>query len=1062
MYSHLHHRRRRLLAYSVGCALVLSFCLVCTLAVAAQTDRSAVYAGMKWRLIGPHRAGRVTAVAGIVGQPAVYYFGTPGGGVWKTTNAGRTWQSIFDSAHVASIGALALAPSNPKIIYVGTGERGNGNGVYKSSDAGATWTNVGLRETNSISSLIVDPKNPDIVIAGAVGPFADGDDRGIFKTTDGGKNWTRAFFKDSKTGILDMCADPDDSRIIYAAAGTLAFGPGAPRPAGPGSFIYRSNDEGSTWAPVGGAGLPTEYRGRLGIAVAPGTSGKRVYAIMSQGFFRSDDAGETWQKFTSDPRVLGSGYFSRVFVNPKNADDVFVMQTATYRSLDGGKTFAAFKGEPSGEDDHVMWIAPDDPQRMIMGTDQGAVITFDDGGTWTEWFNQPTGEMYHVTTDTEFPYRLYASQQDSGSVVVPSRSDFGQITLRDWFPSGSFESGYIAPDPSNPNFIYSVGWFGTVLRLDRRTNQIATVFVPGPKYRYTWETPLVFSPTDSKSLYVGMQHVLKTVDGALNWKEISPDLTVKPAAAKQSHHADANENDEEDKPQAPASGVIQTIALSAAKSGVIWVGTSTGLVQFTRDDGKNWQNVTPPGLPARTAIILVEASPLNSDTAYAIANSFLDTHPYIFRTRDAGQTWQKIVNGLPEKGIARVVREDPVRTGLIYAGTETGAHVSFDGGDHWQPLNMNLPTVSVRDLKVHGNDLLAATYGRGLWSLDNLSPLRNVNDKTSTAKVHLFAPDTATRVRWDNWPDTPLPADTAAGENPADGAIIDYYLQSDVAGEITLDIRDEHGRPVRHYSSTATAINKLPANAPEFWFAPLAVLSTKAGLHRFVWNLQWEHPATLPFGYYGRLLEYTEYTVPDHAVAGQTPRDQPPGPYAVPGRYEVILTVGGQTYRQPLLVKADPRVSASPEDLQAQLDLARQITDGMASSYTSYYDVAALTAALADRRTSKPDVKELADALTELAKQVGELADGTEALPGFGPINRDLARYLAMIESGDMRPAASARENAAAVCGALTTNLARWRVINSENLPAVNRLLQQHGIAIVPTVQPPADPRCVP
>jgi photosystem II stability/assembly factor-like uncharacterized protein len=669
--------------------------------------------------------------------------------------------------------------------------------------------------------------------------------------------------------------------------------------------------------------------------------------------------------------------------------------------------------------------------------------------------------MYHVSTDNAFPYRLYASQQDTGSVVVPSRSDFGQITLRDWFPSGAFESGYIAPDPANPNFIYSIGWFGTVLRLDRSTNQLSTVFVPGPKYRYTWETPLVFSPTDPKTLYVGMQHVLKTNDGAVTWTEVSPDLAAKPAAAKQSHHADVDD-EEDDKPQGPVNGVIQTIAPSAAKAGVIWVGTSTGLVQLTRDAGKTWQNVTPPGVPGRGAINLIEASPLNADTAYAVANAFPDSHPYIYRTRDAGRTWQKIVSGLPEKGIARVVREDPARTGLLYAGTETGAHVSFDGGDHWQSLSMNLPTVAVSDLKVHGNDLVASTYGRGLWSLDNLSPLRKVDDQTSEDRVHLFPPEVATRVRWDNWPDTPLPADTAAGQNPPDGAIIDYYLQSDVSGEATLDIRDEQGRTVRHYSSAVPPARERLANAPEFWFAPPSVLSTKAGLHRFVWNLQWEHPNTLPFGYYGRLLDYTEYTVPDHAIAGQTPRDQPPGPYVVPGRYEVVLTIAGETHRQPLVVKADPRVSASQADLQAQLDLAQQITDGMASSYKSFYDVAALTRALAARRKSKPDVKELTDAIRVLEKQIAELADGTDASPGFGLINRDLARYLTMIESGDMRPAQSARANAAVACEALRTNLARWRLVNSDKLPALNKLLQQNHLDAVPMIQPPADPLCVP
>jgi hypothetical protein len=672
--------------------------------------------------------------------------------------------------------------------------------------------------------------------------------------------------------------------------------------------------------------------------------------------------------------------------------------------------------------------------------------------------------MYHVTTDDSFPYRLYASQQDTGSVVVPNRSDFGQITFRDWFPSGSFESGYIAPDPANSNFIYSIGWFGTVLRLDRTTNQISTVFVPGPKYRYTWETPLVFSPTDSKTLYVGMQHVLKTTDGAATWVEISPDLTAKAAAVKQ-NHAELNkgrdEGEEDDKPQAPVNGVIQTIAPSAAKSGIIWVGTSTGLVQLTRDAGATWQNVTPPALPERCSIILIEASPTEADTAYAIASAPPDSHPYIYRTRDAGKAWHKIVAGLPDKGIARVVREDPTRRGLVYAGTETGAHVSFDGGDHWQPLQLNLPAVSVRDLKVHGGDLVAATYGRGLWALDNLSPLRQLDDKTTKSKVHLFQPATAWRVRWDSWPDTPLPADTAAGQNPPDGAVIDYYLKSDMKKEMTLQIRDEHGRTVHSYSCTAPPAQKLPPNVPEYWFAPPNLLSGSAGLHRFVWNLQWMHPATLPYGYYGRPLGYTEYTVPDHAIAGQTPRYQPPGPFVVPGKYEVVLTVDGESYRQSLVVQLDPRVQTSQSDLQSQLDLARQIVDGMESSYSSYYQIASLRLALGERQKSlaaMPEAKDAIAATTVLEKELGEIQDADGE--GVGPINRDLARYLIMIESADVRPAASARQNAAVSCEALKKSLMRWRIVNSDRLPALNKLLEANHLAALTTVAPPADPIC--
>lgn len=1059
-------QHRRMFGLLVMFALIGAASITLTPRVCAQQYDPATYAGMQWRLIGPHRAGRVTAVAGIPGRPEIYYFGTPGGGLWKTIDGGRVWRPIFDDTHQAAIGALGLAPSKPEIIYVGTGEQVPGNGVYKSTDGGETWANTGLRDTSAISSLIIDPHDPNIVLVGAVGPPIPSDERGIFKTIDGGKTWQKVWFLDNKTAISDMCADPDNSQIIYAATGTVRLNRRDPPPQGKGSEILKSVDGGQTWQPVGGAALPDQYRGRIGIVVAPGTAGKRVYAIMNQGLFRTDDGGEKWERITSDPRILGSGYFSRVHVNPKNADMVYVMQTATYRSTDGGKTFSGFKGEPSGEDDHVMWIAPDDPRRMIMGTDQGAVITMDDGKTWTEWYNQPTGEMYHVTTDTSFPYRLYASQQDSGSVAVPNRSDFGQITFRDWFPSGSFESGYIAPDPGNANFIYSIGWFGTVLRLDRTTNQIATVFVPGPKYRYTWETPLVFSPTDPQTLYVGMQHVLKTNDGARTWVEISPDLTTKPGDAKKNHaESTVADDDEDDRPQAPANGVIQTIAPSAAKAGTIWVGTSTGQVQLTRDSGATWQNVTPPGLPERSAIILIEASPTDAETGYAIDLAAPDSHPYIYRTRDAGKTWQKIVTGLPEQGPARVVREDPARRGLVYAGTETGAYVSFDGGDHWQPLQLNLPTVSVRDLKVHGSDLLAATYGRGLWALDNLSPLRQLDVQTAQSSVHLFQPETAWRVRWDSWPDTPIPADTAAGQNPPDGVFIDYYLKSDAKKEITLQIRDEHGRTVRSYSSKPPPAQTHPPNVPDYWFAPDNVLSRSAGLHRFVWNLQWMYPATLPFGYYGKLLDYTEYTVPDHAVAGQTPRYQPPGPFVVPGTYEVVLTVDGQSYRQSLVVKLDPRVQTAPAELQSQLDLARQMVDGMESSYSSYYQIATLQLAVGARKKSlaglsgAKEAKEISAALTALEQELNEIQDGKDG-DGVGPVNRDLARYLIMIESADVAPAASARENAAAACEALKKDLMRWRLVNSDRLPALNKLLEANHLAALTTVMAPTDPIC--
>src|SRR6266849_3180361 len=711
--------------YFIRVFLAVLSIVVPGIAAIAQPYNPESFSAMKWRLVGPHRAGRVMTVAGIPGKPAIYYFGTPGGGVWKP---------IFDDAHVASIGALALAPSNPDIIYVGTGEETVGNGLYKSTDAGKTWTRAGLEDTRYITAIIVDPRDPNIVLVSARDYFLAGPGRGIFRTTDGGKTWNRVFFKDDKTSVVDLEAAPDDPGIIYAATYSLLINPNDRRALGVDSQILKSTDEGATWQQLSSTGLPESGRGTIGLAVAPTTKGNRVYAIINSGFFRSDDGGVNWQRSTTDPRITGSTFFGKTYSDPRNPDIVYVMQTSMYRSTDGGKSFESYKGAPSGEDQHVLWIDPSDTQRMILGSDQGAIVSLDGGQTWSDWFTQPTGQFYHVITDNEFPYRAYAAQQDSGSVAVLSRSDFGMITYRDWFSTGAFESGYIAPDPLNSNLIYSVGWYGSVFRLDRTTGQIATVFGPGAKYRYTWETPLVFSPRDPKTMYLGMQYVLKTNDGTQTWAAISPDLTQRPEAGSGANRP-------------PDQGVIQTIAPSAARAGEIWVGTSTGLVQLTRDNGASWNNVTPAGMPERPEIRLIEASAVDAETAYVIAAAFGGSKPYVYRTHDAGKTWQRIVTGLPESSIAQVVREDPLRQGLLYAGTETGAYISFDGGDHWRPLQLNLPTTSVRDLNVHGNDLVAATYGRGLWILDDLSPLRQISAGVSAGNAYLFKSSNAVRAR---------------------------------------------------------------------------------------------------------------------------------------------------------------------------------------------------------------------------------------------------------------------------------------------------------------------------
>lgn len=1028
--------------------------------VRAQQVDPKLFAAMRWRLIGPFRAGRVTAVAGVPDDPAVYYMGTPGGGVWKTTDGGDVWRPIFDQEHVASIGALALAPSNPDIIYVGTGEQTPGNGMYKSADGGATWTHIGLEDTHYIQAVIVDPRDPDIVIVGAAGDLVPGPNRGVYKTKDGGRSWEKVLYKDDAVGVVDLCVDPGNRRVLYASLETHAFRRPKPgeKPPQPFSGLFKSTDEGSTWKPLTGQGLPPDHLGRIGVVVAPGNKGRRVYAIVNQGFYRSDDGGATWQRSTTDPRVIGSGYFSRIFVDPNNAEVVYVAQTSLYRSTDGGHTFEAYVGAPSGDDFHVLWINPRDSSRMILGVDQGAVISRDGGHTWSSWYNQPTGQFYHVSTDNAFPYRCYAAQQDSGTAAVASRSDYGEISDRDWYPIGGFERGYIAADPANPNIVYSGGWYGTILRFDKTTGQFATVFVRTRKYRTAGMAPIAFSPQDPHTLFLGTQFLLKTTDEGMSWQEISPDLTAKSKAAAP-------------RPATPGPALpgglsaIDTLSASPVEAGVLWAGTTNGNIQLTRDAGATWDNVAPPGTGS---VSVVEASAHDAGSAYAVLATggfgmAAQPEPNIVRTHDFGQSWQKIVTGLPAAEAVRVVREDPVRKGLLYAGTTTGAFVSFDDGDHWQTLQLNLSTATVTDLTVHGDDLVASTYGRALWILDDLTPLRQIDEQVAASDVHLFRPQSAWRVRWDNNQDTPLPIETPAGQNPPDGAILDYYLKSPPDGEITLTISDESGNLVRQFSSAAPAAVKLPpANAPEYWFAPPDVLPKAAGLNRFTWDLRYPPPPTLPYGYFGGLLDYTEYTLADHAIPGETPRHQPPGPLVTPGNYVVELKAGGQPLRETLVVKLDPRVHAADSDPSDQLEVERKIDSGMAASYDVFHRVRALRAALEDREKTlgaDKNAKDASDAAKAIEKKIDAVENGSGSAPGLGPVNRDLGRLATAVQSADARPSDTARAAVDEACKALDSDLDAWSELNTKDLATFNATLERHNAALVPVANATATSR---
>jgi len=1029
------------------------FVLVLVASTMAQEIPSNILQAMQWRLIGPHRAGRITSVSGVPSQPAIYYVGTPGGGVWKTEDGGRVWKPIFDLEHVASIGAVVVAPSDPKVIYVGTGEQTTGNGVYKSTDAGATWTNIGLHETHVITGIVVDPRNPNVVLVAAAGDHWSRAERGVYKTSDSGKKWQKVLYKDEETGVFDIAADPDNPSVLYASMWTRPEDPFSTdepeKKKTQDAAIYKSTDQGSTWSSVEGKGLPTEAMGRIGVAVAPGSNGKRVFAIVTQGLYRSEDGGATWQHSTSDPRILGNSYFSRVFVDPINADNVYVAQTSIYRSTDGGRSFEAWAGAPSGDDYHVLWINPANPQHMILGVDQGAVISVDGGNTWSSWYNQATGQFYHVSTDQHFPYYVYSAQQDSGTAAVPSRSDYGEITYRDWAPTGAFEFCYIVPDPANPNYVYAGGWYGTVLRYDKTTGQIVHLLVRTSKYRTAQMAPIAFSPQAPHALYAGAQYLLKSTDGGFSWQEVSPDLTLKA--------------DTEKKKPDPRRAVIYTLSLSPVKAGVIWAGTGNGLIQVTQD-GKTWQNVTIPGLHERSSVTAVEASHYDAATAYAVVNGYQELRPLIYRTRDYGHSWQLITAGLPDSGNARVVREDPVRKGLLYAGTWNGVYFSLDDGDHWQTLQLNLPTSTVTDLDVHGDDLVASTYGRALWILDDITPLRQFDNKWPRSDAYLLRPRSVVRVRWDLSQDTPLPPETPAGDNPPDGAIIDYFLKSVPAGDIKLSIYDAQNHMVREFTNVPPTFDQAPANAPEYWFAPPPALSKQVGLNRFAWDLRYPPMKAMRYGYYGNLLDYIEYTGSDHAIPGKFPRELQPGPFVVPGEYSLVLTANGQTYRQPLTVSIDPRVQASQADLVEQLNVETGISDQMAVTYNGYDQVRASRDAIAERQKSlgaDAAKKDVADALKALDDQAADIGDGKPDELGIGPLNRELGRLAFMIESGDARPAALLEASVEQYCQELAKRLTQWHDLNQQKISPVNTLLQKQNLAPLPIATSiPSTPRC--
>lgn len=993
--------------------------------VLAQNVDPNLYAGLRWRLLGPFRGGKATMSAGVPGNPAVYYFATAGSGVWKTVDGGQVWDCVSDSIQLTSVGAVAVAPSRPDTVYVGAGA-GPMAGLYRSTDAGAHWDLVALKG-HGVSSIVIDPHNPDIVMAAA-------GDHGVARTTDGGQTWT-SVLPDQKAGGVWLVFDPDDAHNVYAGVRPIAQGGrggGGVPPGGRGaapvttpatdSQIYRSHDEGVTWTKVSPDGLPGGNFGTIALAVAPGTQGQRVYDYIAQGMYRSDDGGDHWTRATDDPRLIGGGQFHDVLVDPRNANIVFATQTSLYRSTDAGKTWHSFTGAPSGADFNYVWIDPANDKYLILAVDQGTEISMDGGLTYTSWFNQPTGQMYNVSTDHGFPFFMYSAQQDSGTVATPIFGRGGEITYRDWYTTNGFESARIVQDPTDANYLYATGWYGSILRINKITGQTQHIFERTPQYHENGSPPMGFSPADPDTFYLATQYVLATRDKGMTWKAVSPDLTA----------GDAGEETNSRRAGRGGGPAISALAFAARDAKQIWAGTSTGRIQLTRDGGKHWNNVALEEVAKdgrRGSIAMIEASPSDAARAFAVVASpagpfrgaAMSAPPKLYRTDDFGKTWKLANLGLPNS-TAWVVREDPENRNLVFAALDAGVFVSFNGGDQWQSLQLNLPAAWCRDLAIEQNDLIVATYGRALWSVDDLNPLRELASKAAqvaTSDAYLFAPAPAIRMQWDTYTDTPLGPEFPSAQNPPDGAVIDYFLKSPAADELKMEIYDTHGKLVRSYSSSGAQSLDYKVNVPDYWLAPASLLPKQAGLHRFVWDLRYPDPEQLLYTYYGIHVDYFEYTLADHAIPNNTPWHEPQGPMVVPGQYEVRFTAGGKTMKQMITVKLDPRLRVSNAELEKQFTLAQKIAAAMSATYRGYNQAAQLRQQIARAKQSGQP----ADALGALDTKVAGFTDATDA---FGPMNRDLTRLLIAVDQADTAPASELIEAFDGMCKDTNSILARW------------------------------------
>ena len=1030
----------RLKIFPIAC-LALAVACLCPLAP-AQSFSSDFYRDLRWRCIGPFRGGRTRAATGVPGTPNLFYMGQVNGGVWKSDDYGRTWIPIFDDQPTQSIGAIAVAPSDSNLIYVASGEGlqrpdlSTGDGIYKSTDAGKTWTHLGLRDGQQIPALAIDPREPNRLFAAVLGhPYGPNAERGIFRSTDGAQTWQKVLYVDENTGASDVQLDPSNPDIVYASLWEDRQGPWEfdNEYSGTHGGLFKSTDGGQNWRKLTN-GLPAGVT-EIYVAIAPSDS-RRIYANVATGeevrIYRSDDAGESWSRATTDKRPalrIGGGDLPVPKVDPKNPDVVYSTSIVTWRSADGGKTWTGLKGAPGGDDYQNIWINPENPNVILLVGDQGAVVSVNGGQTWSSWYNQPTAQLYHVSAVDTFPYQVCGGQQESGSVCISSRGNDGAITFREWHPVGVIEYGYVAPDPIDHDIVYGAGR-GQVSKFHWSTGQVEMV-TPNPlrdeKYRADRTQPILFSPLDPHVLFYAANVLFKSTDGAHSWQVVSPDLTRPNPGIPSSLGAMAAKDPKANKHR----GVIYALAPSFKNINTIWAGTDEGLIWITHDAGKNWANITPPALTPWSKVTQLQASHFDDESAFASVSRFRvdDRRPYIYRTHDGGKTWKRITEGLAQDAPIDTVREDPVRKGLLFAGSETSVWVSFDDGDHWQSLQLNLPHTSMRDLWVHDDDLIVATHGRSFWILDDITPLRQIYPETAQSSAVLFQPAPAYRLRRDTNTDTPLPPDEPAGENPPNGAIVDYFLAQPASGAVTLEILDGKGKLVRRYSSadppqfTEADLKALPI--PPYWVRIPQALPASAGIHRWVWDLHAAPPDSL------------RHEFPISAIPHNTPR-LPLGPRVLPGPYTVKLTANGKSYTASLTVKMDPRVKTSPAGLQQQLEMETELASMLTRS----------TEAIRQARSVKQQIERLSRPPgAALDKRINDvLGEAHEDEPeeneiALDPVNRKVSALYRDVDSADAAPTVAQQAALATLHREFSRALARWHSVIETDISAFNRVL---------------------